>query len=202
MPETRTSSDRLGKHRIGGAVSGTEGSGKGAPLGARLPPLARGWAECSESHGEHQRRLRGVEPGRRSGATVATDPAGLSDTGTVERSQPARAAVDWGRWREASNGGLYHWRLASFPIHYPWIVDAQTAMFREQLANHLEKFSRENMGALVRRPWDLRGIDHHEGALGTEDFLSLGTEMTAPTARRQPHRLARRRRPHPPAPSP
>jgi len=98
--------------------------------------------------------------------------------------------VDRVRWREASNGGLYHWRLASFPIHYPWIVDAQTAMFREQLANHLEKFSRENMGALVRRPWVLRGIDHYKGALGTEDFLSLGAELTAPTARRRPQRLA------------
>jgi hypothetical protein len=70
---------------------------------------------------------------------MATDPAGLKVAGIVEQSQPARATVDRGRWREAINGGLYHWRLASFPIHYFWIVDAQVALFREQLAEILEK---------------------------------------------------------------
>ena len=71
---------------------------------------------------------------------MATDPAGLSDTGTVEWFQPARAAVDRGRWREASNGGLYHWRLATFPFHFPWIVDVQMALFRVQLAKIFEKY--------------------------------------------------------------
>ena len=38
--------------------------------------------------------------------------------------------------------GLLAWqaRLASFPLHFPWIVDAQVAMFREHLAKFLEKF--------------------------------------------------------------
>ena len=36
--------------------------------------------------------------------------------------------------------GLLAWqaRLASFPLHYPWIVDAQRAMLRGQLANILK----------------------------------------------------------------
>jgi len=38
--------------------------------------------------------------------------------------------------------GLLAWqaRLASFPLHYSWIVDAQVALFREQLGKILEKF--------------------------------------------------------------
>jgi len=107
MPEIRVWPDRLGKqHKVQSAVPGSEGSGMVAPLGARLPPLARGWAEGIESLGEHRGCLRRVEPGRRSVATVATDPAGLKVTGLVERSQPARAAVDRGRWREAGVAGL------------------------------------------------------------------------------------------------
>jgi len=39
-------------------------------------------------------------------AWKATDPAGLKVAGIVERSQPARAAVDRGRWREAGVAGL------------------------------------------------------------------------------------------------
>jgi len=141
VPEIREKPDRLGKqHEVQSAVPGSEGPGKVAPLGARLPPLARGWAEGAESLGEHQGRLRWVEPGRRSGATVATDPAGLSDTGTVEWFQPARAAVDWGRWREASNGGLYHWRLATFPFHIFGLLTHRWRCSESSLAEFLEKF--------------------------------------------------------------
>ena len=33
--------------------------------------------------------------------------------------------------------------LASIPLHYPWIVDAQMALFREQLGKILEKYLME-----------------------------------------------------------
>jgi len=131
---------RSGSRRFGGAPPACQRSGRsriawenntksgvrfrGRKVPERSHPLApdsRRWRAVGRralrAMGNINRRLRWVEPGRRSGATVATDPAGLSDTGTVECFQPARAAVDRGRWREASNGGLNHWRLATFPFH-------------------------------------------------------------------------------------
>jgi len=39
------------------------------------------------------------------------------------------------------------------------------------LANHLEKFSRENPVALPRSHGKLRGIDPHQGALGHGKFF-------------------------------
>ena len=78
-----------------------------------------------------------------------TDPAGLKVAGLVERSQPARAAVDRGR---GARRGLLAWqaRLASCPLHHPWIVDAQRVLFRGQLGNILKNFFDENICALVR----------------------------------------------------
>jgi hypothetical protein len=68
--------------------------------------------------------------------------------------------------------GLLAWqaRLASFPLHYPWIVDAQRVLFRGQLVNILENIFDENICALVRSGRDLRCIFHHEAAKGAKDF--------------------------------
>ena len=104
-----------------------------------------------------------------SEAWKATDPAGLKVAGMVERSQPARAAVD--RGRGARRGLLARQaRVSSCPLHYPWIVDAQWVMFRGQLGNILENIFDENIFALLRSGRDLRCIFHHEAAKGAKDF--------------------------------
>jgi len=56
--------------------------------------------------------------------------------------------------------GLLAWqaRLASFPLHFPWIVDAQRALFREQLAKIFGKILLEKLRVLVRMCWDLSGF--------------------------------------------
>jgi hypothetical protein len=40
-------------------------------------------------------------------------------------------------------------RLASIPLHYPWIVDAQVALFREQLGK-ISKNNSVKIGILSR----------------------------------------------------
>jgi len=70
-------------------------------------------------------------------------------------------------------------RLASFPLHFPWIVDAQRVLFRGQLGNILENIFDENIYALVRSGRDLRCIFHHEDAKSAKDFVFTFSEPRA-----------------------
>ena len=143
MPETLCILGRIRKHEQHSrdAVPGSEGPGGAAPCGARLPPLARGGAEDCESHGEHHSISPRVKPGRairrprdgESGRAEKT-PKRLNGLNRPGRRGPGQVAPGRG------HGGLYHARLASFPIHMGALLTHRGRCSETGLGKFLEIF--------------------------------------------------------------
>ena len=72
--------------------------------------------------------------------------------------------------------------MASGDIPFPhlWIVDAQVALFREQLGEKFWKKFGENWNVLVRKSLDFRGIFHREDAKCAKDFCLCEPGAGAP----------------------
>ena len=143
MPETLNLLGRERTHEQSNrdAVPGSEGPGGAAPCGARLPPLARGGAEDCESHGEHHSISPRVKPGqairrpRDSGSGRAEKtPKRLNGLNRPGRRGPGQVAPGRG------HGGLYHARLASFPIHMGALLTHRDRCSETGLGKFLEFF--------------------------------------------------------------